>query len=50
MYWINPVSYTLYGLVVGQLGDVTELMQASVACDPVHTESLALAGCASTCT
>ncbi|KAL4440309.1 hypothetical protein ABPG75_003310 [Micractinium tetrahymenae] len=23
MYWANPVSYTLYGLVVNQLGDVT---------------------------
>ncbi|KAL4428984.1 hypothetical protein ABPG77_006023, partial [Micractinium sp. CCAP 211/92] len=25
MYWADPVSYTLYGLVVNQLGDVTSL-------------------------
>ncbi|GAB4822452.1 hypothetical protein N2152v2_009498 [Parachlorella kessleri] len=26
MYWINPLSYTLYALVVGQLGDNDSLM------------------------
>lgn len=30
MYWINPASYTLYGLVVSQLGNVEDQMEASV--------------------
>ena len=27
LYWLNPVSYTLYGLVVGELGDNQDIMQ-----------------------
>ncbi|EFN53196.1 hypothetical protein CHLNCDRAFT_36538 [Chlorella variabilis] len=26
MYWLDPISYTLYGLVVGELGDNEDLM------------------------
>ena len=30
MYWLDPISYTLYGLVVGELGDNEDLMAVSV--------------------
>lgn len=27
LYWMNPISYTLYGLIVGELGNVDTVMQ-----------------------
>lgn len=37
MYWINPLSYTTYGLIASQLGDVTTPIQlASGGTQPIN--------------
>jgi hypothetical protein len=40
LYWIVPTSYTLYALIVGQLGDVDTPMQSTGASGPVSGQTL----------
>lgn len=47
LYWINPMSYTLYSLIVGQLGDVDQVMQTTGTTDSeVRELQMLTKGCA----
>lgn len=47
-YYINPLAWTLYGIIVTQLGDETDVVSSSVKCvafADTFTCTLTLAGC-----
>lgn len=35
LYWLNPLSYCLYGIIASQLGDVTDMIDFGDGSEPV---------------